>query len=309
MQRILVSAGLLAAIVVPVVSGEAPAAASLVVPVKGNGGCTPQPPVLLRPGALPRTPLRISLTAIANRSSTLFDTETVHQRTLAKDGAWHASHGSAKVAVIFKLDDVAQNRVHVTERFSIPGTEAKDASPLARVRFTGFLNALNGGGLKLSLRPGGTPAENAALRGEFQGASGNDKDRLPLEAVGAGATWRVVNCEPVDEIPARETRTYTLRSVTGGVAVMTFRDVVDRDLAHLELGSTEVAGVAMRVHLSSLRGTATGTMRLPLGHAFQLEQTTTTRFDVVMRASAPNTPTANVHSSIVDEESIKGPSQ
>jgi hypothetical protein len=305
MQRIPVSLGLLAAIVIPAVSGEAPAAASLVVPVEGNGRCKPQPPVLLRPGALPRTPLRISLTGIANRSSTLFDSERVHQKTRAKDGAWHSTHGSAKVAVIFKIDGVAKNRVHMTERFSVPGTTAKDASPLDRVRFTGFLNALDGGGLKLSLRPGGTPAENAALRAAFKGANGNEKDHLPLEAVGVGASWRVVNCEPVDDIPATETRTYTLRSLSGGVVVTTYRDVVGRDLAHLDMGSTEVAGVAMRVHVLSLHGTATGTMRLPLAQALQQQQTTTTKLRIVLRASAPNTPTTQVHSSIVDEESIK----
>jgi hypothetical protein len=305
MHRILVTLGLLAAIVVPAVSAESPAVAALVVPVQGNGHCKAQAPVLLRRGALPRTPLRLDLAGIANRSSALLDTERVHQRTLAKDGAWHASHGTASIAVIFEVGGVAQNRAHLTERFSVPGAAAKDAPPIARVRFTGFVDALNGGGLKLALRPGGTAAENAALRAAYKDAAANDKDHLPLEAVGTGAAWRVIKCEAVDGIPARETRTYTLRSVAGGVAVMTYRDVVDRDLGHLELGSTEVAGVAMRVHLLSLHGTATGTMRLPLGHAFQLQQTTTTRFRLVMRASAPHTPTMKVHSTVVDEESVR----
>ena len=76
---------------------------------------------------------------------------------------------------------------------------------------------------------------------------------------------------------------YTLRSIRHGVVVASFREKIGLDPAHVDLGKTRFGNELVGVRLLSLRGTATGTERLPLGDALAAQDSKMTKIAVVVR--------------------------
>jgi hypothetical protein len=281
MKRPLVALGLATAIVIPAATGDAQAARQ--VPPIGATACKPQPPVVLGVGAKPRAALRISLAANAHRSGTQFDTERVHATTFAPDGSIVPRDSRQQRKGVYTTGSPAHGHLPVTLRLSVPGV-----APSNGLHLVGFLDALNGGLLKRV-----DARDNAPLN-----------DHLPREPIGIGASWRVVNCDQIDSTPARETRTYTLRSVAHGVVTASYRDVVEMDPAHLDLGSDTTAAGVVRYRLISLRGSATGTMRLPLSNALGGTWSTRTTASVVFNATPAHAQSIAIHTSFVDDETV-----
>src|SRR3954452_15062950 len=80
---------LLVVLALGVATGLARAGRRAVVPVLGATACKTHPPVLLRPGRSPRSPLRLDLSSMANRSQAMVAIESIASRTLLPDGTSH----------------------------------------------------------------------------------------------------------------------------------------------------------------------------------------------------------------------------
>jgi hypothetical protein len=291
-RRLVFTLGLALVTVLPVI-GEAQAARKVSAPVPAVNAaapCTTQPPALLSAGAAPRARMRISLAANANRSGKQLDVERVHAQTYGPDGSMVPRESTRRLQGAYATGKPANGRLPVRLRLSVPGTSSRTASKLSEMRLVGFVDALNGG--MLTAVSGG--GNNEQLN-----------DHLPREAIGIGASWRVVNCDRIDSTPARETRTYTLRSVTHGVVVASFRDIVEIDPAHVDLGSDTTAAGVVHYKLMSLSGTATGTMRLPLANALAGLWSTRTTARVVFSATPAHAKGIAIRTNIVDEETVK----
>jgi hypothetical protein len=253
--------------------GAAQAARTVVIPVLGNAACKVSPPHLLSPGRAPLRPLRLDLSGIARRTQTVVEVETFATRAKAPGGAWHSATEIRKIKDETKGLGVSHGKVKLSSKLTVSFPGTKTVAPAKGGVFTvkGSSDALSGG--------------------VMGGAAGND--RFPVEPIGVGATWRVVDCDAVDEAPAMETRVYTLRSFTHDMAVMTFRDVVAMDPAHRDAGSQKVGGKVIKIRLDALHGSATGTVRIPLanGVATFAQQVTKARFTFhLVAADVPATP-------------------
>jgi hypothetical protein len=227
----LVLAAIAIGVSVPDLAGAADRA---VVPVRGDAACKQRPPVLLSAGRSPHAPLRIDLARLAGRSQTGVDIETEEVMTQLAGGPFQPSVSTDIITVALRTGRLAAGRVPVTARARVSGNSYLRDTALT---FTGFADALDGG------RIGGETVT----------------DRLPREPVGIGATWRVVNCDQIGRTPAKETRTYTLRSIGGGFADMTFRDVITTDPGDLDAGSQRDGDEVVKLRIVSVHGTATGT--------------------------------------------------
>jgi hypothetical protein len=271
------------------VVAEAQAAGKVAAPpANGKAACATQPPVLLDPGALPHTRLRISLAANANRSGTQFNTEHVQAKTVGPDGSIVPRESTQQLKGVYTTGRPAHGHLPVRLRLSIPGANGTAAAKLRAMRFVGFMDALNGG----------------VLTSVDAGANQPLNDHLPPEPIGIGASWRVVNCDQIDSTPARETRTYTLRSTAHGVVVASYRDVVEIDPARVDLGSDKTAAGVVHYRLVSLRGTATGTMRLPLANALGGLWSTRTTAQVVFDAIPAHAARVAIRTSLVDDQTV-----
>jgi hypothetical protein len=109
-----------------------------------------------------------------------------------------------------------------------------------------------------------------------------------VEAVGVGAVWRIVNCDPVDGAAAREVRTYTVRSVARGIVVLSFRDVISIDPARRDLGRQKIGTETVQLTLDRLSGTATGSYRIPLANALRSSSTTVTKAEFAFHVVSSN---------------------
>jgi hypothetical protein len=130
------------------------------------------------------------------------------------------------------------------------------------------------------------------------GTAGND--RLPVEAVGIGATWSIVDCDYVNQTPAKEIRTYTLRSIAHRVVVLTFRDVVSMDPAQRDLGSQKIGTETVHARLDRLRGTASGTYRVALASAFRSSFTQVTKVEFTFHLVSKDLPATPLVTRLVD---------
>jgi hypothetical protein len=255
--------------------------------------CKPAPPVLLRPGSEPRVPLRLDLAATAHRTAAVVDTERVHATVTGPSGIPTTPTDTTQTFRIAILPGrPAHGRLPVTIHMSVPGASAKQAAALRRLRTVGYVDTLNGGRTKTGLATGATASDD-----------GPQTDHLPRQAVGIGASWRVVNCDELNSTPARETRTYTLRSITHGVVVASYRDVIGMDPAHIDLGSAKLASGTAHFKLLSLDGTATGSFRLPLANGFAQRSNTTSHVEVVFLATSSGATGVKIRTSFVSRES------
>jgi hypothetical protein len=294
MTRRLVVLGSTLLVAVAAVPGTTQAAHTVAFPTIATA-CTPLPPVVLSTGGAPRAPLRLDLVKTASHAGALLDTERVHAIVIGPDGVATTPSDTTQVyRIAFSVGRPAHGRLPVSERMTMPGSSSQQAAALRRLRTTGYVDELNGGRTRTGL------ASNAASVRD----DGPQTDHLPAQALGVGATWRVVNCDALDSTPARETRTYTLESVAHGVVLASYRDVVSLDPAHVDLGTIKLATGTAHFKLLRLDGTATGTFRLPLTNGFAQRNSTTTRVREVFAATSDTAKTVQIHTSFVSHETI-----
>jgi hypothetical protein len=126
-----------------------------------------------------------------------------------------------------------------------------------------------------------------------------------VEAVGVGAVWRIVNCDPVDDAAAREVRTYTVRSVARGIVVLSFRDVISIDPARRDLGRQKIGTETVQLTLDRLSGTATGSYRIPLANALRSSSTTVTKAEFAFHVVSSNVPPTPLVTRLVDTRKVR----
>ena len=260
--------------------GVAQAGQRAVVPVHGNTPCKPSPPHLLSAGRAPLAPLRLDITSIAHHSQTVQEVETFARRIRSLDGTWHSTTAIRKIRSVATGGGISGGKVEVS---------AKNT-----VSFPATKTAAGGGGGTFTLRGKTDP-----LSGGFLGGTAGN-DHFPVEAVGVGAIWRIVTCDSVDDAPAKEMRTYTLRSVAQGIAVMTFHDVVSMDPAHRDLGLQKIGTESVRAILDHLKGTASGTQRIPLAAVLRSTSTQVTKVDLTFHLVSKNVPATPLVARVVD---------
>lgn len=268
---------LLVALALGVVTGLARASRRGVIPVLGATACKTRPPVLLHPGRSPRSPLRLDLARMAHRSDSMIDIESITSRTLLPDGTFHPTTGINTFRGVLRAGAVTKGHLPLTNTLHVTGS-SYPTSPTVTVK--GYVDALAGGA--------------------YEGT--RDDDHFPSEAVGIGATWRVVKCDDINQTPAQETRTYTLRSVANGVVEMTFRDVVTLDPAHLDLGSEKDGGQVVHFKLVTLRGSAAGSRSVRLARGASTTEQSVTKVAVTFRATSASGSNMLIHLSIVDTD-------
>ena len=256
----------------------AEAAHRAVIPVPGGAACKTRPPVLLTAGRAPRTRLRLDLATMAGRSQSVSDNESVASRTLLADGSWRPTSSLDTAAAVLSTGKLAAGRLPVRAKLRLSGSSYPTRPS---VTVTGYVDVLDGGVL------GSQPVN----------------DHFPREAVGTGATWRVVNCDDINQTPAKETRTYTLVSVSHGIARMSFRDVVAIDPAHLDVGSEKIGKQLVHFKLASLSGSATGTRSIPLERGIAESEHSVTRLQVTFHAVSASLPATLIHTTMVDTDS------
>jgi hypothetical protein len=245
--------GTLGVVLAPVTMAAARRPAALGVPALSPPVCKPAGPVVLRPGSEPRSALRVDLARVASTTGGQVALERVSSRTTLANGRTQVIDSTRKTTGALTLGRIANGRVPVVGHFRITTTSSAATSAFS---LRGYFDALNGGSW-------GATAIN---------------DHLPVAPVGVGASWRVVNCQPIDATPAKETRVYTLRSVAHGIVVASFRDDVEIDGAHVDLGTQREGGTTVHVRLVGLHGSATGTVSLPLANGLEQRSKTVTRF-------------------------------
>jgi hypothetical protein len=279
---ILVLAGAVAGVTVP---SAAQASHRAVVPVHGSTPCKPSPPHLLSAGRAPLAPLRQDLSGIAHHVQNTHWVETVAQRVKLPNGAWRSSTEITNMDVHEKGGAIARGKVALSMKntVSFPATKTTAARAGGSYTLKGQTDPLSGGLL------GGT--------------AGND--RLPVEAVGIGAAWRIVDCDYVNQTPAKEIRTYTLRSIAHRVVVLTFRDVVSMDPTQRDLGSQKIGTETVHAKLDRLRGTASGTYRVALASAFRSSFTQVTKVEFTFHLVSKNVPATPIVARLVDTQTNK----
>jgi hypothetical protein len=265
--------------------GVAQASPRAVVPVHGGAACKVRPPQVLRTGRAPLAPLRLDLAGIAHRTQTVIETETFARRLRLLDGSWHATTEIRRIEEHGKGGAISGGKVAISSRdiVSFPGTRTSAAGKGDSFTLHGRTDPLSGGFLG--------------------GSAGND--RFPLEAVGVGAVWRTVNCDPVDDAPAREVRTYTVRSVAHGVVVLSFRDVVSIDPTQRDLGTQKIGTETVQLKLDRLSGTATGSYRIPLANALRSSSTTVTKAELTFHVVSQNVPPTPLVTRLVDTHKVR----
>ena len=113
-----------------------------------------------------------------------------------------------------------------------------------------------------------------------------------------------MKCDDINQTPAKEIRTYTLRSLSGGVAEMTYREIVSIDPAHLAIGSQKIGSEVVHFRLVSLSGTATGTTSIPLARGLAQTSRTVSRLKVTFSSLSPSSPRALIQTKVVDTDSV-----
>jgi hypothetical protein len=248
-----------------------------IIPAPGATACKTRAPVVLTSGKRPHAVVRLNLGSMAGRSQGVAGVDTVESRTQLADGSWRPTSTTDKVRVVLTAGRVAGGRLPMTAAVRLSGSSYPTSTS---VTVKGMVDALNGGVL-------GRETVN---------------DHFPQEPVGVGATWRVINCDDINHTPATETRTYTLQSVAGGVARLTYRDVVSLDPGHLDVGSQKVGKDLVRFELVSVTGTATGSRSIPLVRGIAETERSVTRLRVTFHAISASLPTAVIRTTMVDTQ-------
>jgi hypothetical protein len=285
LTHVLVLLGATGAVLAPVTFGSTRSADGLGTPGSAPGKCRTKGPVLLRSGAGPRSRLRVDLATIAGTRGRVIETEQVTQRTKLASGATQKVSSTRKTTAVLTLGAIANGRIPIAGKYHVRAKNSlSSAAQSGSFTNRGFLDALNGGAWGTVKGKGGTPVS----------------DHFPVTALGVGASWRVVNCDPVDETPAKETRTYVLRSVANGVVAASFTDDVEIDGAHVDLGTEKVNGSKLHIKLVALHGSSKGVMRLPLSNGLRLRTKTVTQLTASVQVTTDGTPGPIVSTNVVD---------
>jgi hypothetical protein len=279
------------ALLTPVAFGAAPPVSrSDGVPIPGKvKGCREQGPKVLRVGREPRAPLRLDLSKIASTRIGQVDLERIEVTVRRADhkGRTLHTHGTRKLSGVLTTHTLhANGRLPISAHFTLtfPGA-VHPKPPHSTFGLNGYVDALNGGALGTTLKgAGGTPIT----------------DRLPGQAVGVGATWRVVNCDAIASIPAKETRVYTLRSVANGIISATFRDDIEIDPAATKLASQKVGGTKVTVRLRSLHGSAKGAMSIPEANGLAEHERTASHLSYSTETSTSTAAGTIVKAKVID---------
>ena len=279
------------------------ASTGYVAPVHGAAACRDHEPVLLGAGAEPRAQLRIDLDALANRSQRALETDRVYSTSRVDTSRWHSTHATSRTNVMYRTAAPVNGHVPVDVHFGARGSSAKQAAPLDRIHIVGFFDELNGGSLTTRVT-GGSAKSRALLKAAFSSNDGPVTDHLPHQAIGVGASWRVVRCDAIQGTPAMESRVYTLRSVHKGVVVASFRETIGLDPAHVDLGKTRLGTETVGVRLLRLHGTTTGSERLPLGNALAEQDSRTTKLSVIVRLARVHAADLRVETNVVLQRTI-----
>ena len=248
-----------------------------IIPTPSAAACKTRAPVLLSAGTSPRATLRLNLGSMAGRSQGVAGVDIVRSRTQLADGSWRPTSTTDKVRIVLTAGRVTGGRLPMTAALHLSGS-SYPTSPSLTVK--GLVDQLNGGML-------GKMAVN---------------DHFPQEPVGVGATWRVINCDDINHTPATETRTYTLQSVAGGIARLTYRDIVSLDPGHLDVGSQKVGKDLVHFKLVSVTGTATGSRSIPLVRGIAETERSVTRLRVTFHAISASLPMAVIRTTMVDTQ-------
>jgi hypothetical protein len=274
--------GTAGAVLAPVSLGSTRAPA----PTTTQSPCRTTSPVLLRSGAGPRQKLRVDLSALAKQTAHQLEVEQSTTRTKTTNGLQKVST-TQKLTGVVRAGAITSGRVHLSAHFHEKVTNSvNDRAPSDSFTVNGYIDALNGGTWGTVKGKGGTPVN----------------DHLPLAAVGVGASWRVVNCEPIDGTPAKETRIYVLHSVANGVVSASYTDDIEIDGAHVDLGTEKVNGAKLHVKLVALHGSAHGTLRLPLESGFKERMQTVTHLTASVQVTTNSTPGPIVSTRLVDTD-------
>ena len=210
----------------------------------------------------------------------MVEVETFATRAKPQGGAWRQALQIRKIKGVTQAFGISHGQIALASKLTVsfPATKTMPKAKGGTFTVKGHSDALSGG-----------------LMG---GSAGND--RFPVEPLGVGATWRVVDCDPIDEAPTKETRTYTVRSFTHDRVVLTFRDIVSIDPAHRNAGSQKVGGRVIKVRLDALHGSATGTVRIPLANGVATVASQVTKARFTFHLEAANVPTVPVITDLVD---------
>jgi hypothetical protein len=275
---------LILAVSVAAVAGSADLGAAGPAAAAAAVGCTPRAPVLLSRGVPPRRTLRLRLARIAGTTKRATSVEQVESTTTLANGSLQPGSSIRQTAEVYRTGQLAGGVLPYVAHLVVtrPGTAGAGSQTLI---LNGRIDDQNGGAVR---------AKGAAERT----LPGN----LPDEAVGAGASWRVVNCIQIDSVFVQQTRVYTLRSVSNGVVVATFRDLVAIDAAHLALGTESVNGSPVDYRLLTLSGTATGTLRLPLANSLAHSSKTVTKLQFSFRDSVKTAKSGVIRTTLVDTQ-------
>jgi hypothetical protein len=238
---------------------------------KRSQGCTPQAPRLLRAGAPPLRPLRLDMRRIASTRAGQLQEERLHTVSHVGVGKPATTDEERVVHAVYTTHAAgADGRLPYSGRFSVSYPRSGTGTA-GEFGYDGLFTSLNGGAYDTNAAgTGGTVVT----------------DHFPSQPVGIGASWRVVNCQPIYDTPARETRTYTLRSLAHGVVDTTYTDLIALDPSKTDLGTGLVGGRVVHLRLESLDGTATGTMRVPLADGLAQRQRTVATLTATIRPSA-----------------------
>jgi hypothetical protein len=270
----------LAATGIPALSLPATAPAG-VTPIQGSRACKPTPPHVIAAGGDPRAPLRLDLAAMAHHTQAAREVETFARRTRLLDGKWHPTTAIRKITAVAKVGAITGTQIGVTAKYttSFPSTKTTAGAKGGTFTLKGRTDAKSGGFLG--------------------GSAGND--RFPDAPIGIGARWSVVNCDAVDDdVPAKQVRTYTLHSLAHGTAVLSYREVISIDAAHRDLGTQTIAKEKVHVRLDLVRGSSTGSVRIPLAAAFEAESTQVTKLEITYHLVGKNLPATPIHGRVID---------
>jgi hypothetical protein len=198
--------------------------------------------------------------------------EQLHTVTRVGTGKPATTDEERRVEAVYTTRAAAPDgRLPYSARFSVSYPRSGQSGTVGESGYDGMFTWLNGGAY--DTRPDGAGGTVVT-------------DRFPSQPVGIGARWRVVNCQPIYDTPARETRTYTLRSLAHGVVVTSYSDRIGLDPSKTDLGSGSVNGRVVRLRLESLSGSATGTLRVPLENGLAQRQRTVSRVTATIRPGA-----------------------
>jgi hypothetical protein len=245
----------------PAASLAAPQHAAVPVPGKATP-CRASGPVILRRGSGPASPLRLGDPAPPVAPLKLHAKVVTIDARRYGDGASHVSTDSTKISGTLTPGHATPGHVPVAVHLKVT---FRTGDGRHQTRTTDQHWDLGHEGTLAKLTNDGGPGE------------------VPNARLGVGASWRVVRCTTIHELPVQVTRTYTLRSRTAAAVTLSFRDAVTIDPGRMSLGTEKDGGRLLHYRLLTLGGTASGRVVIPESSTAGARLTTVTRLHVTLQ--------------------------